>query len=664
MSDLAFSTSVKGAIDGAVLIVTIDNPPFNLLSPSVRLGLLAALDRLNRSDELTGAVLRAVGKTFCGGADIREFGGPIADPQLPEVIAAVSNSRKPVVVALHGRALGGGFELALAARARIATDEAEIGLPEAKLGLLPGCGGIEGVTRLAGVEAALDLLTSGRNIPAARAVALGLVDEIATPDALVARTIAMTQTLPALPMPLSDPAAPEKIARFFAVQGRKLAGQDAPKAIAALIEAAALNPGADLSEQSKAAFFALAAGPQSAALRHIRAAEKLVDDVPLQGATGLPVAAVGVVGAGTMGSGIATAFLMAGFDVTITDTRHETLGRAREAIESNLAGAVGRGKLSPEKRSEALGRLKTATDLADLAASDLVIEAVYENMAIKQKLLAELDRICKPGAILASNTSFLDIDALAAATSRPQRVLGLHFFSPAHAMRLLEVVRGKETTPEVLRTGMDLGKRLGKIAVCVGNCHGFIGNRILLKRQTAAMKLLVGGVSPYRIDEAMLDFGLPMGPFQMADLAGLDVGWDRDHSASRSMEEVLCEAGRFGCKNGLGWYDYDDKGRPSPSPAAEELIAQHAPRLGANLGIEPAGAMTAAEILDALLTPMLTEVDAILSEEIALRRSDIDVVWVYGYGWPAYRGGPAWYAQNATSAPEKMVCHLESGRCG
>lgn len=295
------------------------------------------------------------------------------------------------------------------------------------------------------------------------------------------------------------------------------------------------------------------------------------------------------------------------------------------------------------------------TDLAGLAASDLVVEAVYENMAIKQKLLAELDRICKPEAILASNTSFLDIDALAAATSRPQRVLGLHFFSPAHVMRLLEVVRGKDTTPEVLRTGMDVGKRLGKIAVCVGNCHGFIGNRILLKRQTAAMRLLLAGISPYRIDEAMLDFGLPMGPFQMADLAGLDVGWDRDHSASRSMEEVLCEAGRFGCKNGLGWYDYDDKGRPSSSPAAEKLIAQHAPRLAANLGIEPAGAMTTAEILDALLTPMLTEVDAILSEGIALRRSDIDVVWVHGYGWPAYRGGPAWYALNAASVPEKMV---------
>ncbi len=639
METIFLSEAVRGEIAQGILTIISAHPPVNVLSPDLRKGLAAGFDLLEARPDLTAAVLICEGKSFFAGSDMTEFGGEIAKPDLPSLIRQMAALRKPVIAAMHGTALGGGFELALAARARVALASAKMGLPEVTLGLLPACRGVEVVTRLAGVDAALDLAISGRTISGAEAAKLGLVDHVVE-DELRAAAFAMALNPPSLCAAQADPRAAEKIAAFKADQGAKLAGQDAAAEILKLIALTAADPARDLSTFAQQAFFRLEAGEQSKALRHIFAAERKLKDLPFLPADTvvLPITQAGVVGAGTMGSGIATVLLSAGLQVTLCDSAEAGLSRGADLIAANLAGAVKRGKMTEPAREAALARLITSTDLGALSQADLVIEAVFERLDIKQDVFARLDGICKPAAILATNTSFLDIDQIAAATRRPERVLGMHFFSPAHVMRLLEVVRGAYSAPEVIKTALDLGRRLGKVAVCVGNCHGFVGNRILLARQTAAMELLLAGVSPYEIDRAMLDFGIPMGPFQMADLAGLDVGWDRDGSAGRTMEEVLCEAGRLGMKNARGYYDYDEKGRASPSTEAMELIDAFRTRHpDKRQDIAPEA------ILDCLLHPMMVEVDAIIAEGIALRPSDIDVVWVHGYGWPRWRGGPAWY---------------------
>lgn len=639
MEHIAFSSNVRGEIQDGILTIISDNPPVNVLSPDVRQGVAKGLNLLAQRDDLIAAVLHCEGKSFFAGSDMTEFGGEIARPDLPDLIAMMGSLQKPVIAAMHGTALGGGFELALAARARVALPNAKMGLPEVTLGLLPACGGAEIVTRLAGVEAALDLAISGRAISGTQAHSLGLIDQLAQGD-LLAEATALAKAAPAPRSFAPDPTASEKITAFKARQGAKLAGQDAPAEILRLIEATAAEPSRDLSDMAKEAFFRLENGEQSKALRHLFAAERKLKELPFLPSDTplLSIEKAGVVGAGTMGSGIATVLLMGGLEVTLCDNSDAGLERGRQLIEDNLTGAVKRGKISEASRLDALARLSTASDLNQLAQADLIIEAVFERMQIKTEVFARLDTICKESAILATNTSFLDIDVIAAATRRPERVLGMHFFSPAHIMRLLEVVRGSKSAPEVIKTAVDLGRRLGKVAVCVGNCHGFVGNRILLARQNAAMELLLAGASPYEIDRAMLNFGIPMGPFQMADLAGIDVGWDRDGSAGRSIEEVFCEAGRFGMKNGRGYYDYDEKGRGRQSDEALALIdafRQRHPEKQQSIAPET--------ILQRLLKPMMQEVDDIIAEGIALRPSDIDVVWVHGYGWPRWRGGPAWY---------------------
>ncbi|MDP3342426.1 3-hydroxyacyl-CoA dehydrogenase NAD-binding domain-containing protein [Frigidibacter sp.] len=642
MTRTPLSETVTAERIGPVLVIRIDNPPLNLLSASVRQGMAQGLAEAVAAPEVAAIVMVCAGKTGWSGADIREFGGPMAKPGLPALVADIAASPKPVIAALHGRVLGGGFEIALAATARIAAPETRLGLPEIRLGLVPGCGGIEAVTRLAGTEVALDLCLSGRDVPTEEALRLGLLDAVATGE-LTEAAIRLAEALPVRLPPRPDPDAPTRIAGWAATNAARLRGQAAPAEALALIEAAALDPTAPLEGQSQAAFHRLERGPQSAALRHLFAAERKVRDLPAlpEGAVELPVETVGIVGAGTMGSGIATAMLSAGLTVLLHDADARGMARGRDLIAGNLDGAVRRGKITPAGRDAALARLHLASDLAALSAADVLIEAVYESMAVKKAVFAQLDAIARPGAILATNTSFLNIDEIATATRRPAHVLGMHFFSPAHVMKLLEVVKGADTAPEALRAAMLLGQRIGKVAVCVGNCHGFVGNRILLRRQQAAMDLLLQGASPYDIDHAMEAFGLPMGPFRMADLAGLDVGWDRAGSAGRSVEEVFCEAGRFGRKNGLGYYAYDTSGRAAPSEAALALIAGFRAKAGHADG--EAAQHDPEALLQRLLDPMLEETGKIIAEGIVQRPSDIDVIWVHGYGWPAWRGGPAWY---------------------
>lgn len=639
------SPNVTAHRHDALLELRSDNPPLNLLSAPVRQGLAAGLRLAHETEGIEAVVLTCAGDSGWSGADIREFGQPMAPPDLPELIAMVMQSPVPVIAALAGRVLGGGFELALACASRIAGPRAAFGLPEIRLGLIPGCGGLSMVTRLAGTAAALDLGLSGREIGAEEALALGLVDALVPGDLLEAAAhVARSPGIDRKPV-APDPQAVE---RWRAGPGRKLAGQHAVAEALALIEAAAAAPDAPFLPATLSVFARLESGWQSQALRHLFAAERKVRDPGFSRAevAAPPVELVGIAGAGTMGAGIATAVLMAGLPVILHDAVPEALARGATTIARNLEGAVARGKMTEAERDAALARLYSAPDPAELAPADLIIEAVYESMPVKRAVLQQLDAIAKPGAILASNTSFLDIDELAAATTRPGQVLGMHFFSPAHVMRLLEVVRGRATTPATIAAAMALGERLGKVAVTVGNCHGFVGNRILLRRQEAAMQLLLEGQDPYAIDRAMTGFGLPMGPFAMADLAGLDVGWDREGSAGRSVEEVLCEGGRLGRKSGSGYYDYDAQGVATPSTEAMRLIAGFRARHG-HADTPP---LSEPALLERLLEPMLAETVGIIEEGIVLRPSDIDVIWVHGYGWPRWRGGPAWWREHRHEA--------------
>ncbi|MCR5942761.1 3-hydroxyacyl-CoA dehydrogenase [Ochrobactrum sp. XJ1] len=648
MTKRSLSETVSAETISGTLVLHVDNPPLNVLSASVRQGLLAGLDAAAADGDVRSVVIVCEGRTGFSGADISEFGKPIAVPDLPSLIAAIAQSPKPVVVALNGRTLGGGFELALAAKGRAALANASVGLPEIKLGLVPGCNGVAQVTRIAGVETALDLVISGREVGASEALSMGLIDMV-TDGNLLEVAIALSAGDSQRASASVDTDAAAKIEKWKSKNGFRLRGQTAPLEALTLIEAAATDPARDMRDETLAAFERLEKGEQSAALRHIFSAERRVRDLPIlpDGASEHPVSKVGVVGAGTMGSGIATAMLTSGLAVALFDVDQRGLERGRGLIQANLDGAVKRGKLSDFDKDQALDRLKLVDSLEMLGDADLIIEAVHESMPVKLEVFRELDRVAKDGAILATNTSFLDIDAIASATGRPDRVIGMHFFSPANVMRLLEVVRGAKTSPETIRAAMTLGQRIGKISVCVGNCHGFVGNRILLPRQTAAVELMLDGASPYDIDAAMVEFGLPMGPFQMADLAGLDVGWDKAGSAGRTIEEVFCEAERFGRKNLLGYYDYDTAGKSQPSEAALKLIAEFREKSGRTAS--PAATLDKPALLERLLTPMLEEVGRIIDEKIVVRPSDIDVIWVHGYGWPAWRGGPSYYRDHRSA---------------
>ncbi|WP_037565866.1 3-hydroxyacyl-CoA dehydrogenase NAD-binding domain-containing protein [Sphingomonas sp. UNC305MFCol5.2] len=643
---------------GDVLILTSDNPPVNALGAAVRQGLQAGIEEAKNDDSIKAVVIACAGKTFFAGADITEFGKAMQEPSLPVLLDQIEALDKPVVAAIHGTALGGGCEVALACHYRIAVPSAKLGLPEVKLGILPGAGGTQRLPRVAGVEFALELAAKGDPVPTARAKDAGLVDRLAGEGSLLADAVAYANEVIGKPVSRSserpvtvDPAVFDA---FRKTNAKRFRGFEAPATIIDLIEKTAGTPYAEGVQAERMNFMKLIMGVQSAAQRHIFFAERkaskidgIPEDIQLR-----DIKRVGVIGAGTMGGGISMNFLSAGIPVTIVEMQQEALDRGTGVMRKNYEGSAAKGRIKPEQVDQAMGLLKPTLALEDLADCDLVIEAVYESMDVKKDVFGKLDKICKPGAILASNTSYLDIDEIAASTSRPQDVLGLHFFSPANVMKLLEIVRGEKTADDVLATAMAVSKKIRKIAVIAGVCHGFIGNRMLMPRQVEAMKLLMEGATPEQIDRVHVEFGMPMGPFQMSDLAGVDIGWHRDPTRIESIRDALAAEGRWGQKKGAGFYDYDEKRNPSNSPRVAEIIQDFRKKTGT-----PQHEVTTEEIIERTLYPMVNEGALILAEGKAQRASDIDVVWIYGYGWPVYRGGPMFWAD--TEGLSKIVAGLE-----
>jgi 3-hydroxyacyl-CoA dehydrogenase len=635
---------------GDVLIVLSNNPPVNALSTAVRQGLVDAIAEAESAEGVNAVVIACEGQTFFAGADIKEFGKPPQEPWLPVVVEAIENCSKPVVAAIHGTALGGGLEIALGCHYRVADVSAKLGTPEVKLGLLPGAGGTQRLPRVAGVRKALEMTTSGAPIGAPDGFACGLVDRVVEGDLIPHAVGYAEEVRDVRPLPKSsqrqgkiDECDPGLFDEFRKANAKKFRGFDAPEANIKAVEVACRKPYAEGVIEERKLFMELMTGAQSAAQRHVFFAERKaakIEGLP-DGTEPRPVRKVGVIGAGTMGGGISMNFLSAGVPVTIVELEQDALDRGTGLIRKNYQASAAKGKLSAGQVEQAMGKLQPTLDFAALADCDLVIEAVYENMDVKQEVFARIDTIAKPGAILASNTSYLNLNEIAAATSRPADVVGLHFFSPANIMKLLEVVRGDATAPDVLLTAMTLGKRIRKVPVVSGVCHGFIGNRMLRARQTEAMKLLLEGATPEQVDRVHVEFGMPMGPFQMADLAGVDIGWHRDPSRIESIRDQLCAMERWGQKKGAGFYDYDDKRRPSPSPIVQQVIDEFAAKSGV-----PRREIGDQEIVERTLYTMVNEGAKILEEGIAQRASDIDVVWVYGYGWPVYRGGPMYWADS------------------
>ncbi|UYH54010.1 3-hydroxyacyl-CoA dehydrogenase NAD-binding domain-containing protein [Qipengyuania sp. SS22] len=645
-----------------VLVVISDNPPVNALGQAVRAGLKDAIEEALADDAVEAVVIRCDGQTFFAGADITEFGKPPVGPNLPETLDAMEASDKPVVAAIHGTALGGGCEVALACHYRVAVPSAKLGLPEVKLGLIPGAAGTQRLPRLVGAEAALPLVVGGNPIPAKKAEAIGLVDALVGADSLEADAIAFAKSKVGQPVPRTSQGKanedgvrdPDLFDRFRASQARKIRGFDAPNAAIAAVKAAGELSYEDGVKKERELFTELMSGTQSAAMRHYffaeRAANK-IDDVPKDTPL-IPIKKVGVIGAGTMGGGITMNFLSAGIPVTILEMAQDALDRGTGVMRKNYENTAKKGRMTGEQVEQAMGLLTPTLSYDDLADCDLVIEAVFENMDVKKEVFAKLDSVVKEGAILASNTSYLDVDEIATATRRPGYVVGLHFFSPANIMKLLEVVRGKETRHDVLATVMKLAKKIGKVAAVSGVCPGFIGNRMLSKRQEQANELIMEGANYWDVDDVLLDFGFPMGPFQMGDLAGIDIGWHRDPSKVTTIREALCAAGRFGQKNGKGFYDYDEARNRTPSDEVKQIIADFAAREG-----KEQREISKDEIRERLLYPMVNEGAKILEEGMAQRASDIDVVWINGYGWPLYTGGPMFWAQ--TIGLDTVVAGLE-----
>jgi 3-hydroxyacyl-CoA dehydrogenase len=644
--------------DGNVAVIIVNTPPVNALSWHVRQGLEDSFGAALADDSVEAIVLRCAGGTFIAGADISEFGKPPRGPDFNAVLNSIEAASKPVIAAIHGTALGGGLETALVCHYRVAVPSAKLGVPEVKLGLLPGAGGTQRLPRVVGVEAAATMTSTGDPLPAAKAKELGLVDELAGEDSLAADAIAFARSKiadgprPTRERPVFGDVA--VIEQLKTANAKRWRGFEAPYANLACVEAATRLPFDEGLAFEREQFMKLMFGSQSAAQRHIFFAERQAAKID-----GLPkdlklrdIKKVGVIGAGTMGGGISMNFLQKGIPVTIVEMAQDALDRGVGVIRKNYDASAAKGRFKPEQVEQMMGLLTPTLGLESLADCDLIIEAVYENMDVKKEIFGKLDTIAKPGAILASNTSYLDIDEIATATTRPGDVLGMHFFSPANVMKLLEVVRGEKTDPDALATAMAIGKKIGKVAVVAGVCDGFIGNRMLKPRQLEAMKLLLEGATPAQVDKVHVEFGMPMGPFQMSDLAGVDIGWHRDPNRIESIRDALAAEGRWGQKKQAGFYDYDEKRTPSESPRVAEIIEQ----FRAKAGVEKRE-ITDQEIIERTLYPMVNEGALILSEGKAQRASDIDVVWIYGYGWPVYRGGPMFWA--GLEGTDKIVAALE-----
>lgn len=637
--------SVTVHVEGDVLVVLVNNPPVNALSWHVRQGLKDGFEQGLADPAIKAVVLRCEGQTFIAGADITEFGKPPQGPDFASVLKQMETSTKPIVAAIHGTALGGGLETAMCCHYRIAVPSAKLGVPEVKLGLLPGGGGTQRLPRLVGIEQAAVMCSLGEPISAKKAFETGLVDALAGENSLAEDAIRFArETIAKGPRPTRSLPVKGDLAiieKLKAENGRKWKGFDAPYANLRCVEAAAAHADIDAGLKfEREEFMKLMTGSQSAAQRYMFFSERQaakIDGLPKDTAL-RDVKKVGVIGAGTMGGGITMNFLAAGIPVTIVEMQKDALDRGVALIRKNYEASAAKGRFTQERVEQMMGLLTPSLSLDDLAQCDLVIEAVYENMDVKKDVFGKLDKIVKQGAILASNTSYLNVDEIAAATARPQDVLGMHFFSPANVMKLLEVVRGEKTAPDVLATAMAIGKKIGKVAVVAGVCHGFIGNRMLAQRQAPASQLLLEGATPQQIDKVHTDFGMPMGPFQMSDLAGLDIGWHRDPNRIETIREALCAAGRWGQKTGKGFYDYDEKRNGTPSPEALAIIEDF--RSKSNMAKRE---ITDQEIIERTLYPMVNEGYLILEEAKAQRASDIDVVWIYGYGWPVYRGGPMFW---------------------
>ena len=640
-----------------IAIISVDNPPVNALSQAVREGLMRCLNEAADDSDVTAIVIICGGRTFIAGADIREFGRPPQPPHLPDLIARIEVSDKPVVAAMHGTALGGGLEVALGCHYRIAAQSAALGLPEVNLGLLPGASGTQRLPRLIGAERALDMMLSGKPVKATAALESGLIDHICDDASLREAAVDLAAVEVANgPRRIRDMTVPEVEPDLFektrAGIAKKTRGLVSPEKIIRCVELAVQVDFDEGCQAERDFFLECKNSPQSDGLRHAFFAERAVSKLPGIGKdTNVKrINTVAVLGAGTMGAGIAYNCLTAGYTVCLLDNNEEGLEKGAATIQKLFAGGLSRGKISGEEMADGIGRLSTTGDYDDIGAADLVIEAVFESLAIKQEVFEKLDSVCKAGAILATNTSTLDVDAIASATNRPQDVIGLHFFSPAHIMRLLEIVRGADTSNEVIATSVALAKRLRKIGVVVGNCFGFVGNRMLYSYGRENQFLLLDGAAPEYIDKTLVEWGMAMGPNAVGDLAGLDVGYKvrqersdlPDDPRFYRIADLLVEQGRFGQKTGKGIYLYADGSRsPTPDPAVVSLIDSESEKLGIKRrDIEPR------EIVERCIYGLITEGARILEDGIAARSSDIDVIWTNGYGFPRHRGGPMHYADS------------------
>lgn len=648
-------STVTLTIENAIAFITINNPPINATSHSVRDGLVDALDQIDGND-IRAAILICEGKTFIAGADVSEFGQPPKPPILPDVIKRLEAATKPVIAAIHGHALGGGLEVALGCHYRIADSKAKLGLPEVNLGLIPGAGGTIRLPRLVPVTEAVTMISSGKPVSATKANEIGLLDAIAH-GVLIDAACDFAQTIldreVPKPLLLRDPVSVPSTDEWddiTAATKKKARGQAAPlAAISAIRAGIEEGPDAGLAfEREK--FIELRDSDQSKALRHIFFAERSVAKLPeLKGMEPNPLHQIGVIGGGIMGAGIATASLLAGYDVTIIERDDAACANGRATVEKHLSGSLKRGLISQDRFDALMASLKTSTDYAALANADLVVEAVFEDMAVKHDVFGKLSLHCKADAVLASNTSYLDINEIASRCINPKRVIGLHFFSPAHIMKLLEVVRTDKADAKSLATAFDFARALGKIAVPCGVCDGFIGNRIMSAYRKHCEYMLEDGALPHQIDAAMVEFGFPMGLFAMQDMAGLEISWAtrkrlapfRDPAERYvALGDYLCEMGRFGKKNGLGWYRYDENGKAQPDPEVDALVIAESEKKGITRRD-----FTSAEIMDVILTAMRNEGDKILSEGIAISADAIDVVMVNGYGFPRHEGGPMFGAK-------------------
>ena len=660
-------------ISAGVAMIVIDNPPVNAGSHAVRAGLIAAINTISADPQIMSSVLVGAGSTFVSGSDIKEFSLPLMDPQMPAVIAALEACPKPIVAAIHGAALGGGYELALGCDARVATPDAILGLPEVTLGMIPGAGGTVRLPRITDPAVALDLIVSGRRIAAKRAVELGLVDRLASGEvrdaaaALAAELAATTgkRRLRDLPVKRVDAGAYGKVVEA-ATRGGKARPQ-VLEAIAAVGRALAL-PFDEALAAERSVFQALRQGDEAAALRHLFFAERVAGKVEAGNASAIPEK-VTVIGAGLMGSGIASSFLGAGFEVHMLDTSEEAVERGRQSIAAIEDQAVASGRITAPERQRRRDRLSTSSDWSNVGHADLVVEAAFEDLDVKKEIFRRLSAEAAPHSILATNTSYLDVDILAVETNQPQNVVGLHFFSPAHIMRLVEIVRGARTSPDVLATAARIARKLGKIPVISGVAEGFIANRIFMAYRQQCEYLLEDGALPEDVDAALSAFGLAMGPFATWDMAGLDIAWRtrRRLAATRDPQEryvplldQLCEAGRLGRKSGAGWYRYEAGApRGQPDPVVSELIEKH--RKNNQIA---ARAIDADEILARALAAIINEAALVLDEGVAERASDIDLVLVHGYGFPKHRGGPLFWAGRQPGAEIAAALEMVARACG